>query len=102
MLSKALNSYLTVPIFFPIVEPLGVDPVWFGIIVIIVVEIGLITPPIGMNVFMVKTVLRDVEVWTIFQGVWPFLVATIVGLGLILRFPEIALFLPDLMLQLAN
>jgi C4-dicarboxylate transporter, DctM subunit len=88
---------LTVPIFFPIVEPLGIDPVWFGIVVIIVVEIGLITPPIGMNVFMVNTVLRDIDIWTIFNGVWPFLVATLVGLGLIIVFPQIALFLPGLM-----
>jgi tripartite ATP-independent transporter DctM subunit len=88
---------LTVPIFFPIIKPLGVDAIWFGIIVIIVVEIGLITPPIGMNVFMVKTVLRDVEIWTIFAGVWPFLIATLLGLALIIAFPGIALFLPDLM-----
>ena len=93
---------LTIPIFFPIVEPLGVDGVWFGIIVIIVVEIGLITPPIGMNVFMVKTVLRDVEVWTVFNGVWPFLGATLIGLALIIAFPQIALFLPDLMLNLGR
>lgn len=88
---------LTVPVFFPIVDSLGVDPIWFGIVIIIVVEIGLITPPIGMNVFMVKTVLRDVEIWTIFNGVWPFLAATLIGLALILVFPDIALLLPDLM-----
>ena len=91
---------LTVPIFYPMVEPLGVDGIWFGIVVIIVVEIGLITPPIGMNVFMVKTVLRDVDIWTVFRGVWPFVVATLVGLALICAFPQIALFLPDLMLDL--
>lgn len=88
---------LTVPVFFPIIEPLGISPIWFGIIIIIVVEIGLITPPIGMNVFMVNTVLPDVSVWTIFSGVWPFLIATLVGLGLIIAFPEIALFLPEYM-----
>jgi len=93
---------LTIPIFFPIVESLGIDGVWFGIIVIIVVEIGLITPPIGMNVFMVKTVLRDVSVWTVFNGVWPFLAATLIGLALIITFPNIALFLPDLMLVLGR
>ena len=89
---------LTVPIFFPIIEPLGVDPIWFGIIVIIVIEIGLITPPIGMNVFMVKTVLRDVPVWTIFRGIWPFLAATLVALALLFAFPEIALMLPEYMI----
>ena len=91
---------LTVPVFFPIVDSLGVDPIWFGIVIIIVVEIGLITPPIGMNVFMVKTVLEDVEIWTIFNGVWPFLAATLIGLALIVAFPGIALLLPDLMLNL--
>lgn len=85
---------LTVPIFFPIIEPLGVDPVWFGIIVIVVVEIGLITPPIGMNVFMVRSVLHDVETWTIFNGIWPFLAATLVALVLLFLFPGIATFLP--------
>ena len=89
---------LTVPIFFPIIDPLGVDPIWFGIIVIIVIEIGLITPPIGMNVFMVKTVLQDVPVWTIFRGVWPFLAATLVALALLFAFPEIALMLPEYMI----
>jgi TRAP-type C4-dicarboxylate transport system permease large subunit len=84
------------------VETLGIDGVWFGIIVIIVVEIGLITPPIGMNVFMVKTVLGDVTIWTVFSGVWPFLVATLVGLALIIAFPQIALFLPELMLFLGR
>ena len=88
---------LTVPIFAAIVEPLGVDLIWFGIVVIIVVEIGLITPPIGMNVFVVKTVLEDVSLWTIFRGVWPFVVASLVGLGLIIAVPEIALLLPSLM-----
>jgi TRAP-type C4-dicarboxylate transport system permease large subunit len=91
---------LTIPIFYPIVQPLGIDGVWFGIIVIIVIEIGLITPPIGMNVFMVKTVLTDVEIWTIFNGIWPFLAATVLGLALIMIFPQIALFLPDLMVNL--
>ena len=91
---------LTVPVFFPIVDSLGVDPIWFGIVIIVVVEIGLITPPIGMNVFMVKTVLQDVEIWTIFNGVWPFLAATLIGLALIVAFPGIALLLPDLMLNL--
>ena len=88
---------LTVPIFFPIIKGLGLDPIWFGIIVIIVVEIGLITPPIGMNVFVVKAVLGDVPMWTIFSGIYPFLIAMLVGLALIVMFPAISLFLPRLM-----
>ena len=88
---------LTVPIFAAILEPLGVDLIWFGIVAIIVVEVGLITPPIGMNVFVVKTVLNDVAIWTIFRGVWPFVVTSLLGLALIIIFPEIALWLPTLM-----
>jgi tripartite ATP-independent transporter DctM subunit len=88
---------LTVPIFAAIVKPLGVDPIWFGIVVIIVIELGLITPPIGMNVFVVNAALPGVGVWTIFSGIWPFLVAMLVGLALILAFPPIATFLPRLM-----
>jgi C4-dicarboxylate transporter DctM subunit len=88
---------LTVPVFFPIVQAVGVDPIWFGIIVIIVVEIGLITPPVGMNVFVIKGLFQDMSIWTIFAGVAPFLVAQLVGLGLIILFPAIALVLPKLM-----
>jgi C4-dicarboxylate transporter, DctM subunit len=88
---------LTVPVFVAIVKPLGVDLVWFGIIVIIVVELGLITPPIGMNVFVVNSVIPDVTVWTIFSGVWPFLIAMIIGLGLVITIPTLATFLPSLM-----
>jgi C4-dicarboxylate transporter, DctM subunit len=88
---------LTVPIFASIVQPMGVDIIWFGIVVIIVVELGLITPPIGINVFVVNSVLPDVSVWTIFRGVWPFVLAMIVGLALVIIFPALAMFLPSLM-----
>ena len=88
---------LTIPIFVAVIEPMGVDLIWFGIVAIIIVEIGLITPPIGMNVFVVKTVLVDVRIWSIFAGVWPFVVASLIGLGLIIAVPEIALLLPGLM-----
>jgi tripartite ATP-independent transporter DctM subunit len=85
---------LTVPVFFPIVKSLGLDPVWFGIVVIIVVEIGLITPPIGLNVFVVKSVVPEVPLGEIFLGITPFLIASLVGLLLIVYFPIIALWLP--------
>lgn len=88
---------LTVPIFVAVLEPMGVDLIWFGIVAIIIVEIGLITPPIGMNVFVVKTVLTDVKIWSIFAGVWPFVVASLIGLALIIAVPEIALLLPNAM-----
>jgi tripartite ATP-independent transporter DctM subunit len=88
---------LTVPVFFPIVASLGLNPVWFGIITIIVVEIGLITPPIGLNVFVVKSIVDDVPLAEIFKGIVPFFVASVVGLLLIVYFPGIALLLPGLM-----
>lgn len=88
---------LTVPVFVAILKPFGVDLIWFGIIVIIVVELGLITPPIGMNVFVVNSVVPEVNVWTIFSGIWPFLIAMLLCLGLVIVFPQIALWLPALM-----
>lgn len=88
---------LTVPIFVPIIEPLGVDVIWFGIVMIIVVELGLITPPIGMNVFVVKSALLDVDLWAIYRGVWPFIVATLVCLVIIMLVPDVALMLPQFM-----
>ncbi len=88
---------LTVPIFFPVVQSLGFDLIWFGIVVIMVTEISLITPPVGMNVFVLKTMLPDVSLWTIFHGIGPFFVADLIRLGLVLFFPQIALFLPTFM-----
>lgn len=89
---------LTVPALAAILKPLGVDMVWFGIVMVITVELGLITPPVGLNVFVVKSVLQDVNVWTIFRGVWPFVGAMLIALGLILAFPQIAVWLPNLMM----
>jgi len=88
---------LTVPIFFPVVQSLGFDLIWFGIVVIMVTEISLITPPVGMNVFVLKTMLPDVSLWTIFRGIGPFFCADLVRLGLVVMFPQIALFLPAFM-----
>ena len=88
---------LTVPVVVGVLEPLGVDLIWFGIVAVIAVELGLITPPVGINVFVVKAATPDVSVWTIFRGVAPFVVAMLVLLGLVLVFPSIALFLPSLM-----
>ncbi len=87
---------LTVPIFFPIVMALGYDPVWFGILIVVVVEIGLITPPIGMNVFVLNAMLTDVPVTSIFRGIVPFLGADIVRLAILVALPGISLFLPKL------
>jgi tripartite ATP-independent transporter DctM subunit len=86
---------LTVPIFFPIVIGLGFDPIWFGIIVVMVVELGLITPPVGMNMFVIKGIVPDVDLRTIYAGVLPFCVAQMVLIAILVAFPKIATFLPD-------
>ncbi len=88
---------LTVPIFAPLVEGLGFDLIWFGILVVVVTEISLITPPIGLNVFVLKGVLKDVSVKTIFKGVTPFWVADILRLALLTFVPALSLFLPSMM-----
>jgi len=85
---------LTVPIFFPLVIGLGFDPVWFGILIVVTVEISLITPPIGMNIFIIRTVVSDLPVTTIYRGVVPFIVADILRLALIVALPALILFLP--------
>ena len=88
---------LTVPIFFPLVTSLGYDPIWFGIVVVVVTEISLITPPVGLNVFILKGVVGDVSTGTIFRGVTPFWVADIFRLALIVLVPIVVLYLPQQM-----
>ena len=88
---------LTVPVFFPLVTSLGFDPVWFGIIVVVVTEISLITPPVGLNVFVLKGVVGDVSTGTIFRGVTPFWIMDIFRLALLLAVPALALYLPSQM-----
>ncbi len=88
---------ITVPIYFPVVTALGFDPIWFGVVAVIVIEMGMITPPVGLNVFVVRNVAKDVALGTVFRGVLPFLVAMVVCLGLIIAFPGIALLIPNSM-----
>ncbi|NVJ93602.1 MAG: TRAP transporter large permease subunit, partial [Methylocystaceae bacterium] len=88
---------LTVPVFYPMVQSLGFDLIWFGILVVVVTEISLITPPVGLNVFVLRTVLPDVRLSTIFKGVFPFWIADIVRLLLIALIPAISLFLPSML-----
>jgi len=88
---------LTVPIFFPLVTSLGFDPVWFGVVVVVVTEISLITPPVGLNVFVLKGVLDDVSTGTIFRGVTPFWIADIFRLALLAAIPALSLYLPQLL-----
>jgi TRAP-type C4-dicarboxylate transport system permease large subunit len=86
---------LTLPVFFPLVVSLGFDPVWFGIIIVLVVMIGLISPPVGMNMFVVRNMLPELSTATIFKGVMPFVYTLVVVLALLVAFPQIALFLPQ-------
>jgi C4-dicarboxylate transporter, DctM subunit len=88
---------LTVPIVFPVVTALGFDPIWFGIIIVMTVELGLIHPPVGMNVFVIKTAVKDVSFATIFKGVLPFIATDILRLIILISFPKIALYLPSFM-----
>jgi C4-dicarboxylate transporter DctM subunit len=89
---------LTIPIFFPLAMSLGFDPIWFGVILVGMTEIGLITPPIGMNVYAISGIAPDVPVTTIFRGVIPFLIADFCRMTLYLLFPAIILFLPSIMI----
>jgi C4-dicarboxylate transporter DctM subunit len=88
---------LTIPIFYPVVLFLGYDPIWFGVIIVLVTQIGVITPPVGINVYVVSGVARDVPLDVIFKGALPFLAALIIGTLLLIPFPQIALLLPGLM-----
>ena len=88
---------LTIPIFFPIALALGFDGIWFAIIVVRAMEMAMITPPIGMNAYIVAGVAKDVSIGTVFKGIIPFLIADIILIGLMIAFPEIITFLPKLM-----
>ena len=88
---------LMVPIVFPVILEMGFDPIWFGIIVVMTVELGLITPPVGMNVIVINTIAKDVSLVTIFRGVLPFVVTDIIRLIILIALPWIVLFLPQTM-----
>jgi C4-dicarboxylate transporter DctM subunit len=88
---------LTVPIIFPVITALGFDPIWFGVIIVMTVELGLIHPPVGMNVFVIKSVVKDVSFTTIFKGVLPFVATDIARLIILIALPIIALWLPHRM-----
>jgi tripartite ATP-independent transporter DctM subunit len=90
---------LTIPIVFPVIVDLGYDPVWFGVVMVIVLEMGLISPPVGVNVFVVKGFAEDVPMGQIFAGIVPFWIAMLVCLLLLVAFPQIALFLPNTMIR---
>jgi tripartite ATP-independent transporter DctM subunit len=88
---------VTVPVFLPVILKLGYDPVWYGVVMVVVVEIGLITPPVGMNVFVIRGQLRDVAMGVIFRGIVPFLVADAVLIAILLMVPDVALWLPRML-----
>ncbi len=88
---------LTIPIFFPVSQALGYDPIWFGVVIVLITEMGVITPPVGVNVYVVYGVAKDVPLEAIFRGVLPMLAALLICNLILLIFPQIALFLPGLM-----
>jgi tripartite ATP-independent transporter DctM subunit len=87
---------LTIPIFYPAVLALGFNPIWFGVIIVLITEMGVITPPVGVNVYVIKGIAEDVPLETIFRGIFPFLAALIIMVGILMVFPQIATFLPSL------
>jgi len=87
---------LTVPVFYPVVLRLGLDPIWFGVIIVLVSEMGVITPPVGVNVYVIKGIAPEIPLETIFKGIFPFLVAILLNTGIMMAFPRLALFLPGL------
>jgi len=86
---------LTIPILYPIVISYGYDPIWFGVIIVLVTCMGVITPPVGVNVYVIKGIAKDVPLETIFKGIFPFLIAMILTTILLIFFPSIATFLPN-------
>ncbi len=88
---------LTVPIFYPVVTSMGFDPVWFGVVIVLVTQMGVITPPVGLNVYVVQSVATDVPLGTIFKGAFPLLLAIVVITLFLIFVPQLALFLPSLM-----
>ena len=90
---------IIVPVLLPAAIAMGIDPIWFGIFAVIVVEFGLISPPVGMNLFVIKGVMQRTPLQTIWFGTLPFLFTDMIRLALIIAFPAICLFLPSLMMS---
>ena len=90
---------LTLPIFFPIITALGIDPIWFGVLTVLTLEMGLISPPVGINVFIVRSVAPNVPLGEIFRGVLPFWLMMILTVAILILFPQIALYLPNTMIR---
>lgn len=88
---------LTVPIIFPVIQAMQFDPIWFGVLMVIVLEVGLITPPVGLNVFVLKAAAPTVPMTVIFRGILPLLLSAFLAIVLLTIFPQIALFIPSMM-----
>jgi TRAP-type C4-dicarboxylate transport system permease large subunit len=88
---------ITVPVFLPLVKQFGYDPIWFGVILVIVVEVGLIHPPVGMNLFVIQAQAPDIKITAIYRGIIPFLLAPLVLIVLMFLFPQLALWLPKVL-----
>jgi len=97
IMSSMAMIILTVPIFFPVVMSLGFDPIWFGILIVRVCEVGVITPPVGMNVYIIHGIAKDIPMSTIFRGIVPFLIADVCHIAMLIAIPQLSLFLPSLM-----
>ena len=96
MMDSLAMLFLTIPVFYPVIVAAGIDPVWFGIFAVLVVEFGLISPPVGMNLFVIQGVLTDITLKHIWAGTIPFLLADVVRISLIILFPATCLLLPHL------
>jgi tripartite ATP-independent transporter DctM subunit len=90
---------LTLPVVMPVLKALGVDLIWFGVVAVLIIQMGILSPPVGLNVFIVKGIVPQVPMYTIFRGIWPFWYAMGLLIALLLAFPQLALFLPNTMFQ---
>jgi len=90
---------LTLPVVMPVLKALGVDMIWFGVVAVLIIQMGILSPPVGLNVFIVKGIVPDVPMYTIFRGIWPFWYAMGLLIALLLTFPQLALFLPNTMFR---
>jgi tripartite ATP-independent transporter DctM subunit len=97
IMDSASMIILTIPIIYPLIQAMGFDPIWFGVIIVVLCEIGNITPPVGLNIFVLQGIAPNVPIEEIYRGLFPFIVMALVGLILLTVFPQISLFLPNLM-----
>jgi len=97
LLESIAMMLITVPVFLPLIVEIGYDPVWFGVLVVAVVEIGLVTPPVGLNIFVIRAQLPDIPIMSIYQGILPFLFAGLGLIALLMIFPGLALWLPGVL-----